>query len=794
MTIQATGHLQAKVMLVGEFPNEVDSRNGKPFIGGGGFELTKMMAEAKLYREQCYLTLVMKDLVPFNKVESIIATKKKDIGSNYILWQGKYVHPSVVAAVEKLKAEILQVKPNVVCTMGNLALFALTGEWSAQNWRSSVMESTLIPGLKVIPTLSPNVVLHTPKSRNLIVHDLKRVLRHQDKSEVISPNYNAVIRLNYADAVRILKELIAKAEVGELKLGADIETRAGHIACIAFAWSSKDSLCIPLMCREKSEGYWTEDEEAHLVHLMYVLMQEATIIGQNWNYDAQYILRHWHFTCPKVIDTMVMQHSCFNSLEKNLAFLSSMYLEDHLYWKDDRTDWKEGVDGGEDKFWLYNCTDAMRTFAIAEVLEHVVRSLGMEKVNTFQQALTHAVLKTMDKGIAVDHQERALFAVQLTEEIAQREQWMETVTGDKLNIKSPKQMADFFYRQMGQKPILNRKTHTVTCNDEALTKIAQREPILLPITRKIAELRSLGVFHSTFVQAPLDADGRIRTSFNVCGTEGYRFSSSKNAFGGGMNFQNIPSGGETVDEGLELPNVRKLFVPDPGHTFFDTDLDSADLRIVTWESDCKWMKEQFANKRKPYVEVMKEYFHNQSMTKDSHPREYGMFKALCHGTNYLGTPDGIAPRIGLLVHETERIQKWYFGLNPEIKAWQEEVKKQVTKRRFVENIFGYRMYFFESIEGTVFNQAVALIPQSTVACIINRVYMKVHNNLPEVDILLQVHDSLGGQFLTSKKEWVLKRLQEESQIVLPYTEPLVVPVGVKTSEKSWGDCHDHIHT
>ena len=27
-----------------------------------------------------------------------------------------------------------------------------------------------------------------------------------------------------------------------------------------------------------------------------------------------------------------------------------------------------------------------------------------------------------------------------------------------------------------------------------------------------------------------------------------------------------------------LPNVRKLFTPDPGYTFFDIDLDSAHLR------------------------------------------------------------------------------------------------------------------------------------------------------------------------------------------------------------------------
>jgi len=217
----------------------------------------------------------------------------------------------------------------------------------------------------------------------------------------------------------------------------------------------------------------------------------------------------------------------------------------------------------------------------------------------------------------------------------------------------------------------------------------------------------------------------MRTSFNLCGTETYRFSSSQNAFGNGLNFQNIPKGGETEDAGLDLPNVRNIFIPDDGKGFFDIDLDSADLRIVSWESDCQWMKEQFAAGNKPYVEVMREYYKDRTMTKASHPLQYAMFKSLCHGTNYGGTAQGIAPRIGLLVHETERIQEWYFGLAFEIKQWQQKIKKQVENKRFVSNAFGYKMNFFDRIEGNVINQAYAWIPQSTVGCLINRAWVNI---------------------------------------------------------------------
>jgi len=793
MAIHPTGPHNAKIMLVGEFPHEQDLLNSAPFVGGPGYELRKMLQEVGLYFESCYVTMVMKDRIPASKVENIIALKKKDITHAHTLYNGKYVLPSVVAAVEQLRGEIERVKPNVVITFGNLALWALTGEWGATSWRSSIMESTLVAGQKVIPTISPAMVMPQWKLRPLLVHDLARAKKQSAFPEIKRTPYNFLIRPTFEQAKASLGSMIDAAyaypEAGQMKVGGDIETRAGHISCIAFAKSKTDAICIPFMQSGKAEGYWTAEEEAELVFLIYKLCREVTIVGQNWNYDAQYFYRWWHFICPSVKDTMIQQHSCFSNLEKNLAFLSSMYLDDHLYWKDDRTNWTEGPTGeGEDKYWIYNCTDAVRTLAIEEVLCSVVKALGVQEVDDFQQRLAPRVLKTMNRGLRVDMKERLRFAMQTQQEVLSREQWMLAVLGRQINIKSPKQMADFFYREMGLKEIINKKTGGATTNDEALHRIAAREPILLPVTRKISELRSLGVFYSTFIQAPLDTDGRMRSSFNVCGTDTYRFSSRENAFGTGANLQNIPKGGETEDEGLELPNIRTLYIPDPGYTFFDIDLDSSDLRVVTGESNCQWMLDHFKNKRKPYIEVMREYFHDRTMTKDSHPFEYGQFKALCHGTNYLGTAAGIAPRIGLNVHETDKIQKWYYGMCPEIKKWQEDVKKQVTKRRWIQNVFGYKFHFFDRIEGTIFNQAVAWIGQSTTGCLINRAYANIDDNLPEVEILLQVHDSLAGQFESHHGDWALRRIVEECQIVLPYETPLIIPVGIVSSKQSWGAC------
>ena len=788
--IRPTGPAPARVMIVGEAPGDQEVREGAPFVGYSGQELSRMLQEAGIMRSNCFITNVIRIKPPGGDIASFIAEKVKDRTPNHMLVRDKYCLPPVWEGISLLEREIEMVRPNVIIALGNVAMWALTGKWGITSWRGSLLECDLtLPGLdrpvKVIPAYSPTMIMRQWSWRQVLVHDLRRCKTQSEFPEVIRPDYKFITRPSYGEAVSVLQMLLQAVETRPLPLAVDIETRSGHTACLGFAWNKLEALCIPLMCSERQSGYWQEEEEAFLMYLCYKLMTHPNchVIGQNFSYDAQYFWRHLHFLPNLKRDTMLAQHVCFANMQKGLDFLSSMYCEHHTYWKDEGKTWDAKT--GEDQLWEYNCKDAVITFEVDSVEQRNVDALKVREVHDFQQALFWPVLRTMNKGIRVDTSRRNRFALELMDEIASREQWMLDALGEPVNIKSPKQMQELFYGALAQKPIIGRKTGTVTTDDEALGRIADREPILRPLVKKIQELRSLGVFLSTFVNAPLDIDGRLRCSFNIAGTETYRFSSSQNAFGSGLNLQNIPKGGGGPDQ-LQLPNVRSLFIPDPGKTFFDIDLASADLRIVVWESDEQEMKAMLKEGLDPYTEIAKEFYHDPSITKKDARRQ--TFKSFAHGTNYLGTAKGLAERLGLSVSEAEKTQKWYFNRFPKIKKWQDDLKDQVTKRRMVQNIFGYRCYFFDRIEGTIFNQAAAWIPQSTVACLINRAYVAIDRDLPQVDILLQVHDSLAGQFDTTLGDWMRDQIVAKAEIPLPYDDPLIIPVGVKTSTESWGGC------
>lgn len=548
MPILPTGQCPTKVMIVGEFPSLQDEAKGFPFADGAGAELDRMLSEAGLSRAQCFVTLTLGQRPPGNDIEAFFAQKKSAITPQHLMLRDKWVLPVVRDGLDLLKREIEMCQPNVIIALGNVALWALTGHWGITSWRGSELVCDLALSLptppRVIPTLSPAMVLKQWHLRQVVVHDLRKVAQTRELKTVNPPDYEFLIRPDYGQAVSVLSQLHDQLEAAEspMRLGVDIETRAGQTACIGIAWSETQAICIPLMCVEKPEGYWSEQHEAVIMYAMYKVLThpKAAVIGQNFSYDAQYFWRGFCFLPRLVRDTMLAQHVMFSNLPKGLDFLSSLYCRYHVYWKDEGKEWNPAV--AEDQLWTYNCKDAVITLEVDTAQQAAIDAMKLRAVHDFQQELFWPVLRSMLRGLRVDTSRRAEFALQLQEAIIERQSWLEDLLGHPLNIRSSPQMKELFYGTFAQKPVYNRKTGNVACDDEALRKIAEREPILAPLVRVISELRSLTVFLATFIAAPLDTDGRMRCSFNIAGTETYRFSSSKNAFGSGLNLQNIPKG------------------------------------------------------------------------------------------------------------------------------------------------------------------------------------------------------------------------------------------------------------
>jgi len=140
-------------------------------------------------------------------------------------------------------------------------------------------------------------------------------------------------------------------------------------------------------------------------------------------------------------------------------------------------------------------------------------------------------------------------------------------------------------------------------------------------------------------------------------------------------------------------------------------------------------------------------------------------------TNYGAKARTLAAALGVTVHEAERFQRIWFAAHPGIKVWQNEIDMQLATTRTVANRFGNRRYYFDRIENLL-PEALAWIPQSTVALVINRALVNVDRNLIDrVEPLMQVHDSLVLQIKKSAYPAVLPELKKNMEIVVPYDDP-----------------------
>lgn len=825
MTIQVRpdGPVPAQIMIVGEAPGADEERTGIPFSGVSGQELNKMLGEAGISRSECFVTNVCRERPPQNDITKFIAQSKKDTTASHRLLKGKFCLLPIHTGYALLQREIEMVKPNIIIALGNIPLWALTGLWGITKWRGSMLLCDIDRSTQVIPTYHPAAVLRQWSWRATGVNDLRRAARYRH-ARWTRPEWKFQIRPSFSGARETLLDLLTRLRSGEyLRLSFDIETRFGQIACAGVSWTPTDALCIPFMVHGRSSGYWSSEQEGELVWLLYKVLthSHAEVVGQNIIYDSQYTWRHWHFVPRVVQDTMISQHSVFSDLPKALAFIASTYCDYYVYWKDEGKNILDEEDEGRN--WFYNCEDCVYTDEAGLVQLNIIKSMGLEHVHEAQQKMFWPVLQAMQRGVKVDLKRRSELTVEVGDAIRSREEFLTNVLGHAINPRSPKQMHTLFYEDLKQPVVFTRpkkgEAARPTLNDDALQTIALREPLLKPIINAISDIRTLGIFLSSFLEADLDIDQRMRCAYNIGGSESgksapktYRLSSSENAFGGGCNLQTIPSEksksiGKAAARGAiaglgdpyQFPNIREIFIPDPGHTWFDLDLDRADLQIVVAECNDVMLKSAMrmgadihlmnafvlVGKEPPPLDELVETHPKYKDHRGPYKLAREFAKVFCHGTNYGGGARTMAANTGRTVQEIDRAQKIWFGAHPGIRRWHDRVKAQVLRHRFIENRFGYRWYIFDRVE-SIIPEAIAWIPQSTVSNIINKIWMAIYEQLPDVQILLQVHDSLCGQMETSKAPSLLPEILRCAKITVPYEDPLIIPVGIKTSEVSWG--------
>jgi|SRR6185312_3708080 len=252
---------------------------------------------------------------------------------------------------------------------------------------------------------------------------------------------------------------------------------------------------------------------------------------------------------------------------------------------------------------------------------------------------------------------------------------------------------------------------------------------------------------------------------------------------------------------LMVPNIRKMFIPDPGLRIYELDLKGADARVVAWEANDEALKSAFRagidihsfNALDLWPEVAHDFgfdpadFHLGLFKTEKRLRPLRhKAKTGVHATDYGCKARTLGEHLNITTAAAEVfIQSWFFK-HPGIPDWHRRVDNQLRTRRFVSNIWGFRRHYFDRVEDLL-PEALAWIGQSTTAIAINKLIVKLDNHFgSRILITNQTHDSVT--FQADDAEVDLEEIKSVSYgFTIPYPDPMEMPVEISSSLVSWGD-------
>lgn len=244
---------------------------------------------------------------------------------------------------------------------------------------------------------------------------------------------------------------------------------------------------------------------------------------------------------------------------------------------------------------------------------------------------------------------------------------------------------------------------------------------------------------------------------------------------------------------MQLPALRRLLIPDPGHTLIDLDLAAADAQAVAWEAGDEQLKERFRHGEDIHLANARDVWGDSIAvdTVDIRGVKFRDKAKLVHAINYgCGAPT-LAEHIRESRATAQRFIDDWLSKHPNIKAWQRRVQFQLETTRTIHNVWGFRRVYTDRPTPQLLHQALAWIGQSTVAIAINKILLRIDaaqqtEGLP-CDILLQDHDNLILQVPSCYTADLIPYILKLSAVPIPFADPLVIPASLKTSERSWAD-------
>jgi DNA polymerase-1 len=549
---------------------------------------------------------------------------------------------------------------------------------------------------------------------------------------------------------------------------------------------------------EKGKGFYVpfpenQTEAQALIEKFIPFFENENIekIGQNLKYDLKVLSNYGITVKGKLFDTMIAHYLINPDMRHNMDILSETYLKyapqsiEALIGKKGKNQ-KSMRDVPLEDIKEYAVEDADVTLQLSEIFNAELDKTETKKLFEEIEIPLVGVLASMEKeGINLDVPFLQSLSKELGDDIAQLENRIYEIAGEKFNLASPKQLGDILFDKLKIGGAKQKKTKTgqYATGEEILSYLAKDNEIV----SAILDWRSLIKLQNTYVEAlPLQVDPkthRVHTDYMQAVAATGRLSSNN------PNLQNIPI---RTERGRQ---IRKAFIArDENYSLLSADYSQIELRIIAALCGEENMIKAFQQGEDIHKSTAAKVFNVplEEVTKEQRSHA----KTVNFGIIYGVSAFGLSNQTSLSRAESAALIEAYYNTYPKLKSYIQDQIESARENGFVQTILGRRRYLKDInsanaiVRGAAERNAVNAPIQGSAADIIKIAMINIHKRLNEENwkskMLLQVHDELVFDVHNSELEKIQPMIKQEMEHAFKLDVPLEVEIGIG---KDWLEAH-----
>ncbi|MCX8013076.1 MAG: DNA polymerase I, partial [Rectinema sp.] len=429
----------------------------------------------------------------------------------------------------------------------------------------------------------------------------------------------------------------------------------------------------------------------------------------------------------------------------------------------------------------YAAEDADFAFRLYEKLSPLIESSGCHRIFYDIEMPLLPILAEMERtGIRVDPVHLLEYGKELEQSLAGIESEVFRLVGHPFNLGSPKQLAEVLFSE--RKLPVQKHTKTGYSTD---TSVLEELAPLDPVPQLILKHRLLSKLRNTYVEPLAElacAHGRVHTTYVQTGASTGRLSSRD------PNLQNIPIRDE------EGRKIREAFVSEPGWALISADYSQIELVVMAHLSQDPNLLKAFREGVDIHKRTAALIFGIPEADVDADRRRIA--KTINFGVIYGMSAFRLARDLGIPNATAREFIDSYFSTYRGIADFIKRTIEEAQKTGMVSTLFGRKRKIsgIESRNKTEQQAAQRVVVntpiQGTAADIVKiamiRVRNMLENKMPDVRMLLQVHDELIFEAPEALVSDAMQCIKDEMEHAVTLSVPLRVSV---EAGHSWGEMH-----